>query len=149
MHFIALCICMHIYVCKYMCIYIYITIHAEVNFFNKISHYFSGMSEFASPHPTCNGPRWTSWGSTNPNAKYCTWIKETSTTNTSWEMKKLSASLLKKTWECWWMWFWTTASNVTSQPKKPAVSWAGSKEAWPAGWGEESSPSALHWWGLT
>lgn len=52
MHFIALCICMHIYVCKYMCIYIYITIHAEVNFFNKISHYFSGMSEFASPHPT-------------------------------------------------------------------------------------------------
>ena len=31
--------------------YIYIAIHTEVNFFNKIPQYFSGQSEFASLPP--------------------------------------------------------------------------------------------------
>ena len=45
-----------------------------------------------------SGPRWTSWGSTNPNAISCTWVKATLTTNTSWGMKGLSVALLKKSW---------------------------------------------------
>jgi len=35
------------------------------------------------------------------------------------------------------------------QFRQPTVSWATSKEAWPAGPGRWSCPSALHWWGLT
>jgi len=35
------------------------------------------------------------------------------------------------------------------QPRKPTVSWAASKEVWPAGEGRWSCPSTLCWWCLT
>jgi len=99
-----------------------------------------------------SGPRWTPQGSTNLSARSCTWIDATITTNTSWGMKELSAVLPKKTWRYWWMGSWTWASNVPLQPRKPTVSWAASKEVWPAGWGsdrtlllcaDEASPGVL------
>ena len=33
----------------------------------------------------------------------------------------------------WWMKSLTWATNVRSQPRRPTVSWAASREAWPAG----------------
>ena len=44
---------------------------------------------------------------------------------------------------------WTWASNVTSQPRKPILSWATSKEVMSVGWGRWSCPSNLQWWDLT
>jgi len=35
----------------------------------------------------------------------------------------------------WWMRSSTRASNVRLQPRKPTVSWAASREVWPAGRG--------------
>lgn len=48
---------------------------------------------------------------------------------------------------------WTWATNVSSQPRKPTISFPASKEAWPTGWGKwscllpcssETSPRILH-----
>ena len=33
-----------------------------------------------------SGPRWTSWGSTKPHAKSCTWVAATPNGDTRWEM---------------------------------------------------------------
>ena len=56
----------------------------------------------------------------------------------------------KKDLGYWWMISWTSeVSNVTSQPRKPTVSWAAFKEVWSSGQGRWSCPSALHWWVLT
>ena len=49
---------------------------------------------------------------------------------------------------CWWMRSSTWASNVHLQPRKPAISWAASREAWPAGQRKCFCPSALLWWDL-
>ena len=43
----------------------------------------------------------------------------------------------------------TWASTVPSQSRKPAVSWAVSKEVWPAGQGRWSYSSTVCWWDLT
>ena len=40
-------------------------------------------------------------GSGNPNARPCTWVEATLTTNTRSGMKGLSAALLKRTWGYW------------------------------------------------
>ena len=69
--------------------------------------------------------------------------------NTGWGMKGLRAALPRRTWGCWWMKSWTWASNARSQPRRPTVSWAASKAAWPAGWGRGFCPSALLWWDPT
>ena len=65
-------------------------------------------------------------------------------------MKGLRAALLRKAWGYWWMKSWTWATSVRSQPRKPTISWATSKEAWPAGRGRgfylcsgETSPGVL------
>ena len=39
----------------------------------------------------------------NSSARSCTWVEVTPITNTSWGMKGLSAALLKKTREYWWI----------------------------------------------
>ena len=41
--------------------------------------------------------------SANSSARSCTWAEATPISSTDWGMKGLSAALLKKTWECWWM----------------------------------------------
>ncbi|GAB0176071.1 cAMP-dependent protein kinase inhibitor alpha [Grus japonensis] len=41
----------------------------------------------------------------------------------------LSTALRRRTWGCWWTRSSTRSSNVCLQPRKPAVSWAASKEA--------------------
>ena len=69
-----------------------------------------------------SGPRWTSWGSTNPSERSCTWIKGTPITNINWGIKGLKTALTKKTWGYWWMASWTWTSNVPSQLKKPTIS---------------------------
>ena len=55
----------------------------------------------------------------------------------------INTALLRRTWGCWFMKSWTWATDVRSQPRRPTVSWAASKEAWPAGWGRWVCPSAL------
>ena len=49
----------------------------------------------------------------------------------------------------WWMKSLTRASNAYSQPRRPNVSWAAWREAWPAGWGRWFCPSTLLWWDPT
>ena len=56
---------------------------------------------------------------------------------------------LRRTWGYWWMRSSTWSSNVCLQPRKPAVSWAASGEAWPAGRGLGCCPSAPLWWDPT
>lgn len=64
----------------------------------------------------------------------------------SWGTNRSRAALPKRTWECWWIGGWTWPSNVCSQPRKPAVSWAVSKAAWRAGQGRGFHPSLpLSW----
>ena len=69
--------------------------------------------------------------------------------NTGWAENKLKAALRRRAWGCWWVKSWTWASNVCLQPRKPTVSWAASKEAWPAGRGRWFWPSALLPWDPT
>ena len=90
-------------------------------------------------------PVWTSWGSTRPSARSCTWVGATPGINIGWGMNGLRAALPRRTWGCWWMNSWTWAGNMRSQLRKPTVSWAASKEAWPAGWGRWFCPSTPLW----
>ena len=73
----------------------------------------------------------------------CTCIAATPTISTSWGMKGWRTALLKRTQGYWRMASWTWTSSVPSQSRKPTVSWAASKEVWPAGQGRWSCPSAL------
>ena len=90
-----------------------------------------------------SGPMWTSWVPTRPSARSCTWVGATPCINTSWGMKELRAALPRRTWGCWWMKSSTWPSNVRSQPRKATVSWATSKDTWPAGRGRLFCSSAL------
>ena len=62
------------------------------------THQRGGITSRVTYRGLRSGPRWTSWSSTDSNARTCTRIKETLTTNTSWGMKGLSAAPLKKSW---------------------------------------------------
>ena len=53
------------------------------------------------------------------------------------------SSPAEKDLECWWMKSWIWASNVHSQPRRPTVSWAALKAAWPEGRGRWFWPSLL------
>lgn len=64
------------------------------------------------------------------------------------------ASVRRRTWSCWWMKKWTWANNVCLWPRKQSISWAASKEGWPAGRGRrsptllcpcEDTPQVLCW----
>ena len=61
----------------------------------------------------------------------------------------LRAALWRRPWGYWWMKSWTWPSNVCSQPGRPTVPWAASRESWPAGWGGWFYPSAVLWWDPT
>jgi len=49
--------------------------------------------------------------------------------------------------EACWTNNWAWASSEHPQPRRPAVSWAASKEGWPAGRWTGLSPSSLPLWG--
>ena len=74
------------------------------------------------------------------------WYRATPDIGTGWRMKALTASLPRRTWGYWWVKSWIWATSVSSQPRRPTVSWAASKEAWPAGRGRWFCSSALPWW---
>jgi len=93
-----------------------------------------------------SGPLWTSWGSTRPSARSCTWVRSTPSINTGWSMKGLRSALLRRTWEDWWMQSCTWPGNVCSQPRKSIISWAASPAAWPPGRERGFCPSAPLWW---
>ena len=86
------------------------------------------------------GPVWTSWSSTRPNTRSCACVRAIWSTNTGYIENGWRAALLRKTWGYWWMKSWTWPGNVHSQPRKPAVPWAASKAAWPAGRGRGFCP---------
>jgi len=64
-------------------------------------------------------------------------------------MKRLTGVLPRRTCGYWWIKSWTWADSVQSHLRKPAVSWAVSKEAWPAGRGKWFCSSTPIWWDLT
>ena len=106
-----------------------------------LTRWREGMPSRRSLTSLRGGPAWTSWSSTRPSARSCMWVGAIPSTNTGWAEKGLRAALRRKTWGCWWILKLNMASNVHLQPRKPTISWAASKEAWPAGWGRWFSPS--------
>ena len=72
--------------------------------------------------------------------------KQSQTCGTGSE-NKFRAALWGTTWRSWWMKIWTWASSVSLQTRKPAISWAASKDGLPAWWGRLSL-FTLHSWGL-
>ncbi|GAB0190565.1 cAMP-dependent protein kinase inhibitor alpha [Grus japonensis] len=61
-----------------------------------------------------------------------TWVRAIASTTTGWVENGLKAALRRRTWGCWWMISSTQPGNVRLHPRKPAVSWAASKEVGPA-----------------
>ena len=58
----------------------------------------------------------------------------------------LRAALRRRTWAYCWMRRSTSASNVRLQPRKPTMSWAAARAAWPSGWGRGFCPfTPLSW----
>jgi len=49
-----------------------------------------------------------------------------------WEKNSLRAVLGRRTWRSWWIKSLTGASSVCLQLESPTVSWAATKEEWPA-----------------
>ena len=60
-------------------------------------------------------------------------------------MKGLRATLQTRTWRYWWMKSCMWTNNVLSQLRNPTISWAVSKEAWPAGQGRWFWPFTPLW----
>ena len=79
--------------------------------------------------------------STSPSARSSTRVGATH--GISWGMKGLRVALLRRTWGYWWMKSWTWPDNVRLPPRRPAVSWAASKEACLASQGRGFCPSVL------
>jgi len=119
------------------------------NWVMQLTHQRDGMSSRGTWTSWRIGPVWTSWGSTRPSGRSCAWIRATLTINTGWGMQGLRASLPRRTWGYWWMKNSTRATNVRSQPRRPTVSRAASREAWPAGRGRGFCSSAPLWWDPT
>ena len=59
------------------------------------------------------------------------------------------AALRRRTWGCWLMRSSMWSGNVCLQAWKPTISWAASREAWPAGRGRWFCPSTQFWWNPT
>jgi len=93
-------------------------------------------------------PMWTSWGSTRPRARSCTWLGAIPRTNTDWAENGLRAAQ-PRTWGCWLTKSSIWPSSVCSQPRRPTMSWTASKVAWPAGQERWFCPSTLLWWAPT
>ena len=91
----------------------------------------------------------TSWGSTNPTVRSCTWVTATLSVSIRSGMQRWSTALLRRTWGYRWMASWTWARSMPSQPRKPTVSQTVFRDVWPAGQGRWSCPSATPWWCLT
>ena len=96
-----------------------------------------------------SGSVWTSWGSTRPSARSCVWVGAIPAINTGCGMKGLRAALPRRAWVYWWMKNLTWATNVRSEPRRPTISWAASREAWPAGRRRGFCPSTPLWSDLT
>ena len=112
----------------------------------QLTHQKDGMPSRGTLTSLRSGLIWNSWGSTRPSARSRTWVRATSGINTVWGMKRLRAALPRRTWVYRWMKSWTQAGSVCSQPRRPTVSWAASKEARPAGWGRGLCASTpLRW----
>ena len=109
----------------------------------RSTHLRDEMSSRGTWVSSRSGHMWTSWGSARPCARSCTWVGATQSINTGWAMKVLRAALPRRTWGYWWMKSWTWADNVHLQPRKPAIFWAVSREAWPAGQGRSFCSSTL------
>lgn len=92
------------------------------------------------------GSLWTSWSSTRPTARFCTWLGTIPSTNT-WADNALRAE--GRTWGCWLTRSSAWAISVCSQPRKPAVCLAASKGTCPGGRGRWFFHSALLWWDHT
>ena len=93
------------------------------------------------------GPGRTSWSLTRLSAWSCTWFEEIPSTNTGWAEKRLVAALRRRTQLCCLTRRSAWPHNMCSQPRRPTVSWAASKAAWPAGRGRWFC--TLLWWDLT
>ena len=92
------------------------------------------------------GPVWTSWSSTRTSARSCTWVGAIASTNTCWADNGLRAALRRRTWGWWLTRSSTWPGGVYLEPRRPTVSWAASREVWPAGWGRWFCPSTpLRW----
>ena len=83
----------------------------------------------------------TSWSSTRPSVRSCTWARTISSSNTGWAEKGLIAALKRRIWECS-----TWTSNVHLQPRWPTISWVASRKVWPAHRGRWFCPSTLLFW---
>ena len=87
--------------------------------------------------------RWTCVNLMEFNKAKCKVLQEgqaISNTSTGWVESGSRAALRRRTWGYWRMRSSTWAGNVRLQPRKPTVSWAASREAWPAGQGGDSAP---------
>ena len=87
-------------------------------------------------------PMWTSWSSTRQSARSSTWIRAILNICTDWGMKGLRAALWRRPWG-------TSGWKVGHEPRKPTISLAASKAAWPSGQGRWLCPSSLLWWDPT
>ena len=93
------------------------------------------------------GPVQTSWSSTRPSERSCTCIGEYQTQmQAGWRV----------VWEQPWReelggvsWQEAQLNPAMSAHRRPTVSRAASKKAWPAGQGRWFCPSTLLWWDLT
>lgn len=94
------------------------------------------------------GSVWTSWCSTKPNARSCTWGRTIPNTNTGCVENRLKAPLRRRIWECWLTRNSTWSSSVFLQPRNPSASQilAATKAAWVADWERWLSPSTLLLW---
>ena len=110
------------------------------------THWREGMPSSGTLTGWRGGPVRTSWSSTMPSARFCSWVVAIPSTNTGWAENGLRAVLRRRTLGCWLIRSSASPSNVHSQPRRPTVSWAASREAWPAGHGKWFCPSALLWW---
>lgn len=90
----------------------------------------------------------TSWVSTKPSTKSCTWLGATPGVNVAWGMNRLRAAVREGLVGAGG---WEVGHDPEMCTRKPLLSWAASNAAWPAGQGKDSSlcsvlvrPAVLH-----
>lgn len=88
----------------------------------------------------------TSWSSTKPTVRSCTWVRAIQSTYTGQMENEMRAPVKRRTWGCWWMKSSTWPKSVQSQPRKSTSCWAASEEVWATHQGRGSCPSSLLWW---
>ena len=68
------------------------------------------------------GPEQTSWSSTRPSARSCTWVRAIPSTNTGWVGNGLKAALSRRTLGCWLIrvstWPGNMCLSLQDQPKQ-------------------------------